>query len=485
MAGRRRRLLPLAALAAPLVVLAAILTPTAAASLTKTPAAELAPATSLTRALTPEEPSVFSLGLNRLADVAPRPALFTGDELAGALDAPRASAEAGRFHPLAAVSLLSEDGAELPLVSGEASRFQKTRIGVFDFLGSRIIGVERELSLDLQWGSGEFGLRTSEGIGIWLSQDPLGDQDSVNLYGFVGGRPHEKTDPMGTCAGLDNVPCGEYASEFGNQFLFSNLWSTTKRSASFAAFEVKGAALAVPRLVKGVAQIAAHPVRTIQGLGTAAGEAIADPSGTARHIGNALLNADPDKAGEFVGETLGLVGFGAAAKTVEGAAALSRLKSAVSFGELTEAAGAGLADYGAEARYLEWKSGLRIKSTPGATAKDLFEIRQTSPLNYLVEGGGESFWADGLRSPNSILEAKYIVNPARSPFIPGTAIPPGVRQSIVGQVRGEFRRMGAIVADPSNPISRIKVITNSQAARPFFESLLEEFRIPGEVVIGR
>ncbi|HEY3351090.1 MAG TPA: RHS repeat-associated core domain-containing protein [Thermoanaerobaculia bacterium] len=33
--------------------------------------------------------------------------------------------------------------------------------------------------------------------GVWLSQDPLGDRDSPNLYGFVGARPHEKTDPLG------------------------------------------------------------------------------------------------------------------------------------------------------------------------------------------------------------------------------------------------------------------------------------------------
>ncbi len=47
----------------------------------------------------------------------------------------------------------------------------------------------------------------------WLSQDPMGDRDSANLYGFVAGRPHEFTDPMGTCLGLDSVPCWDYATE--------------------------------------------------------------------------------------------------------------------------------------------------------------------------------------------------------------------------------------------------------------------------------
>jgi RHS repeat-associated protein len=49
--------------------------------------------------------------------------------------------------------------------------------------------------------------------GIWLSQDPLGDIDSPNLYGFVGMRPHEKTDPMGLAV---QTPAGVYdASEQG------------------------------------------------------------------------------------------------------------------------------------------------------------------------------------------------------------------------------------------------------------------------------
>ena len=37
--------------------------------------------------------------------------------------------------------------------------------------------------------------------GVWLSQDPLEDRDSPNLYGFVGARPHELTDPLGLAGG--------------------------------------------------------------------------------------------------------------------------------------------------------------------------------------------------------------------------------------------------------------------------------------------
>ena len=154
MKTRARLISGLAALAA------LFLAPLVEASLTTSPAAGLAPAPamSLTLTLAPEEPSAFSLGdlnLGVSLDAAHRISLFAGDELARA-----AHARAESFHPLAAVSLLLIDGAETPPVSAETSRFQETRIGVFDFLGSRIIGVERGVTLELRWGCERFGLKT-------------------------------------------------------------------------------------------------------------------------------------------------------------------------------------------------------------------------------------------------------------------------------------------------------------------------------------
>ncbi len=231
----------------------------------------------------------------------------------------------GRFEPFAGVRLLAPDSVSVPsLALARSLGGSKTHIGVFDFLGSTLVGVRSGESYELHWVSDRFGLGITSGSADWLSEDPEGDVDSPNLYAYVGWRPNEFTDPMGTCMGLDDIPCSEYGKEFGNQFLFSNLGATAKRSGRFALFEAKGAALAVPHLLKGVAQVALHPVSTIQALGTAAGETIADPTGTAKRAGNALLNADPDRAGEFVGETLGLAGLGAAAKTVEGMAAIGR-----------------------------------------------------------------------------------------------------------------------------------------------------------------
>lgn len=173
----------------------------AAASLERTAAPELAAAAQLANAPLLER----TLMLEEAPASEIRFELFEGNELAAAASE---SSSAPGFHPLAAVSLLSKDGAEAPLVSADELRFQKTRIGVFDFLGTNLIGVQTGVTLNLQWGCGDFGCRFSEGIGIWLSEDPLGDRDSVNLYGFVGMRPHEKTDPLGLEGGPSTPQVG-------------------------------------------------------------------------------------------------------------------------------------------------------------------------------------------------------------------------------------------------------------------------------------
>ncbi len=41
----------------------------------------------------------------------------------------------------------------------------------------------------------------------WLSEDPAGTVDSVNLQAFVGWGPQGAQDPMGLCLGLDNLSC--------------------------------------------------------------------------------------------------------------------------------------------------------------------------------------------------------------------------------------------------------------------------------------
>jgi len=170
-----------------LAALAALfLAPLAEASITRaSTSARETPALALT--LAAPEPSDFSL--------------FEGTELTAAAAEP-GSAE--NFHPLAAVSLLSKNEAEAPLVSVDELIYPKTRYRVFGLLGTSILGELRGVSLELHWRSASFSCGFASGTVGWLSQDPMGDVDSPNLYGFVGARPHEKTDPLGLEASLSN-----------------------------------------------------------------------------------------------------------------------------------------------------------------------------------------------------------------------------------------------------------------------------------------
>jgi RHS repeat-associated protein len=161
----------------------------------------------------------------------------------------------------------------------------------------------------------------------WLSEDPLRDLDSPNLYAYVAWQPQMYRDPMGLCLGLDDIPCGVYASEFVAQFSSpEELWRSAKRSGSFALAELKGAALAIPRMAKGLYEVAAHPIETATGLYEFGKSVVTDFPGSMQRLGNAVVNADPDKVGEFVGETLFFSGLGAAAKSAEGAQALQKLR---------------------------------------------------------------------------------------------------------------------------------------------------------------
>jgi len=131
-----------------------------------------------------------------------------------------------------------------------------------------------------------------------------------------------------------------------------------------------------------------------------------------------------------------------------------------------------------------WKAGLPTRLTPGRTARDLFEIRQTGPYNYLLRGGGEEIWADGIRvSRGHALEAKFVERPARSPFVNGSTTPAFIRGAIRNEVEDEFRRYAAVILGRNNPLRGLEVITNDPAAVPYFEALLRRFGLDGRVVV--
>ncbi len=145
---------------------------------------------------------------------------------------------------------------------------------------------------------------------------------------------------------------------------------------------------------------------------------------------------------------------------------------------------AGTRSAGHSASLDDWAANLPTKKTPTNTEKDLYEVAQTGPHNFKLTGGGEQIWADGLDAASgAALEAKFVVNPGRSPFIRGSKAPDFIREKIVGEVTDEFRRYAAVVADVENPILELTVFVNDRRAVPFFEGLMRRFKIPGQILV--
>jgi hypothetical protein len=80
---------------------------------------------------------------------------------------------------------------------GDEASYPKTRYRVFGLLGTPILGELRGVSLELHWRSASFSCELASGTVGWLTTDPAGEVDSVNLYGYVGLRPQMGTDPLG------------------------------------------------------------------------------------------------------------------------------------------------------------------------------------------------------------------------------------------------------------------------------------------------
>jgi hypothetical protein len=114
----------------------------------------------------------------------------------------------------------------------------------------------------------------------------------------------------------------------------------------------------------------------------------------------------------------------------------------------------------------------------------LYQREQAGTEELLLKGGGQQVWADGVRGRDAtLLEAKYIDAPDKSPFIAGSKCHERIRTLVREEVSEEFRRYAAVIKDPRTPAVALEVITNDARAAPFFESLLKHHDIPGQVVV--
>jgi RHS repeat-associated protein len=160
---------------------------------------------------------------------------------------------------------------------------------------------------------------------VWLSQDPLGDRDSVNLYGFVGGRPHEFTDPTGMCLGFNDEPCSVTAGRI-DQALDSVKGFVDRHTGSGVGSV--GTNFLIGSVIDAGKLLLVDPLR----VGDATGTAIGSGAGA----GETALALVQD-----VGRGAALAaGAGSVVKVAARGARAAR--SALAFDDLTEAAGKGI-----------------------------------------------------------------------------------------------------------------------------------------------
>jgi hypothetical protein len=135
--------------------------------------------------------------------------------------------------------------------------------------------------------------------------------------------------------------------------------------------------------------------------------------------------------------------------------------------------------------YKAWFDSLPNQPAKTNTSADIYQIIHAGDTVYTISGGGVEFDADGIRD-RTVLEVKFIGDPERSPYVEGSKFPDFIRYRDGGpdaKTRGEFERMGKILRDNNNPLTSVRLITSDPRAVPYFERLMREYNVPGEIIV--
>lgn len=171
-------------------------------------------------------------------------------------------------------------------------------------------------------------------------------------------------------------------------------------------------------------------------------------------------------------------GAGLAAKGLRGAALVDDIAST---GEDMSVAARRLYDAGSRwedsaerARWLEdytrgpVEENPNLRRIPLNRPEDFFQLGETGLLETRISGLGKEVWADGVMlDPDAVaaVEVKYSGTPGRSPYT-GTA-PPFLVERAMEKFDDHITRYAAALADESNPVARMRLVTNEQAVADF------------------
>ncbi len=127
-------------------------------------------------------------------------------------------------------------------------------------------------------------------------------------------------------------------------------------------------------------------------------------------------------------------------------------------------------------------SSLHQINTPTSKASGKFEVEQTGPYNYRVEGGDTSIDIDGYDG-TTMLDAKFVEKPDISPYVEDSSVPEFLRAKIRKEQNNEVKRYNAVIDDPDVPFNSLDIITNEPKAVPYFQSLMDQNKVPGSVKV--
>ncbi len=317
--------------------------------------------------------------------------------------------------------------------------------------------------------------------GQFISQDPLGfGAGDTNLYRYVFNNPLSFNDPSGLQAFVPTLSLNDQnfdgrddSSEPGA----IDLDGDGEIDDSGLASELFGSALAGLSILRAPASPINLPSPTPIELTPDVGDA--NTPSQLPDIPVDLPSLEGIPLGENIGQIL-VLGNDAIQTAQDIADAILESTDLDAAREIIENSHILLSESSNSGSVEDFVSSLPTRQTPSNTRADLFEIEQTGPRNFTVPAGDESINIDGFNG-TTILEAKFAGNPGRSPFVEDSAIPGFIRDRIVAQQRDEFRRLAAAINDPQNPFTGLEVRTNDPRAVPFFESLINDFNIPGQV----
>lgn len=201
----------------------------------------------------------------------------------------------------------------------------------------------------------------------------------------------------------------------------------------------------------------------------------------------------------------GGTGVGALAVTAEGGVAVMQLTAAGRSIVLTEAEIAALVHAGILSlaswnlmlmasgkpkqvdpeRFQNWVNGLAPRPAERGKPAYEFQVKHCGEKEHLaMSENGKQIWVDGVRAKDAtLLEAKYVGTPERSPYRSESAFPDKLRAKIRNEQLEQLLRYADVIRDPGTPATSLEIITNDPGAVRYFTELLDEAGIPGRVVL--